>query len=117
MDEWTHRLALGLLFAAGLATLLAAAAAAGQAASLALQHREWMLACVGAALLLAPWVAALRLPAIAAALLGKSFLAITLPAWPEILQIMLLIAAGAILLAEARREARWEGVLRVRQEG
>lgn len=123
MDEWSHRLALALLPLTGLLALLGAGPA--ETDTVALLHRQWILAWIAAALLLAPWFAALRLPAIAAAVLAKGGYvlaalaggaAITGPVALELLQIALLAAAGAMLLAEARREARWNGLQQLRQE-
>lgn len=116
MHDLFHRLAIGLLLLAGLATLADAAAAGLNPSTLWLQHRQVLVALIGAALALAPWWPALRLPAISAALLSKvSLLALALPAAPampaplaaEALQVLMLAAAGAILVHEARLEARW----------
>jgi hypothetical protein len=125
MYEALHRIALATVFAVGMATLIALNELAGL--TLADQHRQMMLAALAAALVLSPWLPALRLPAIAAALATKAALvALAVSAngvaalgssTAEVLQILALMAAGAVLLLEARLEARWDGVLPLRQEG
>lgn len=128
MQDFPLRFAVSLLFATGLATLAALVAADNAGATLALQHRQVLLALAGGALLLAAWWPVLRLPALSAVLLAKlTLLALALldPAdaltsfafGAESLQVLALAAAGAILLREARREARWNGALPLRQEG
>ena len=128
MQDFPLRFAVSLLFATGLATLAGLAAAEGAGATLALQHRQVLLALAGGALLLAAWWPVLRWPALAAGLLAKIALlglavldpADALTPWAlvaETLQVLALAAAGAILLREARREARWNGALPLRQEG
>lgn len=123
MEDWSHRLALALLPAAGLLALLGAGPVPLAADAVDLLHRQWLLAWIAAALLLAPWFPALRLPAVAAGLLAKGGYVVaalagnaTAPVGAELLQFVLLLAAGAILVAEARREARWNGMPRLRQE-
>ena len=126
MHDFLHRLARVLLFAVGAATLAHAAAQLVATAPPALQHRDALLALAGAALAASPWWSALQVPALAAALLAKlSFLALALTAATgafapasvagEALQVLLLLAAGAILAREARQEARWN--MHWRQEG
>jgi hypothetical protein len=121
MHELPRRFALALLLLTGLSLVLAPAA--GE--TLAMQYRATLLALLGAALALAPWLAALRLPAVAAALLAQlSWLLLALKALPagadlpvvEFLQVLALLAAGTILVREARREARWNGLRPLRQE-
>jgi hypothetical protein len=120
MPELNRLFALAILLLAGLAT--AFDAAFGPAAlSLADQHRQAILALAGSALVISTLVPAARLPAIAAALLVKgSYLAVSAAASAlplhELAQVLLLATAGAILVADARREARWNGVLPLRQE-
>jgi hypothetical protein len=125
MYEALHRLALAAAVAVGAATLLALGELPGH--TLADQHRLAMLGLVAASLVLTPWVPSLRLAAIAAgvatklALLALSWhvggFAALAPAAGEALQLLALMAAGAVLLLEARLEARWDGVLPFRQEG
>jgi len=123
MHDALHRYALALMLAVGLATLLAAGTDA--APTTALQHRQAMLLLLGATLALAPWIAPVRLAAVASGLLTKgAFLLVAVAggawppaAWAELLQLAALAVAAALLLAEARREAQWNGVLPLRQEG
>jgi hypothetical protein len=126
MHDLLHRLAAGLLFAVGVATLAEAASMGRQPATLWLQHHQALLALTGAALVLAPWWAPLRTPATAVALLSKlALLAVALPVpadtanplslWAELPQVVMLLVAGAILVREARLEARWN--MAWRQEG
>lgn len=125
MYDALHRVALAALFIVGLVTL----AGLGQHAadSVAVQHQQLLLAIVAAALLAAAWLPGVRLPAVAAGIVAKaSLVAVVWAADPgnglaatasEVLQLLALLIAGAILLAEARLEARWNGVLPLRQEG
>lgn len=121
MHDLPHRFAIAAVFVVGFSSLLSLGSA-GAAGAVALQHREVMLATIAATLALAPWMPSLRLPAIAAALLAKlTFIGVALvqpqAGWlAEAGQVALLLAAGAILLAEARREARWDSVVPLRQE-
>lgn len=126
MHDLLHRLAMGLLFTAGIATLAEAGAIGWPPATLLLQHHQVLLALTGAALALAPWWPALRVPATAVALLSQlALLALALAA-PDnsadrvallsaLVQVALLGAAGAILAREACLEARWN--MAWRQEG
>jgi hypothetical protein len=127
MHDLLHRLAIALLALAAVAAL-AIAWASGPAAELPSAHRQWMLVALAAVLVGAVVVPALRIPAVAAALLAKvAYLAaiLTQPlagqptgllAWDAI-QALMLAAAGAVFLHETRQEARWNGVLPLRQEG
>jgi hypothetical protein len=124
MHDLVHRFALGLLFLCGLGTALAGVAAAGIDQPL-VWHRQFMVVLVGAALLLAVWRPALRLPAIAAALLVKagalaigwaSGVPLGVAPGAEIVGLTALALAGAVFLHEARMEARWDGVLAFRPE-
>ncbi|MGV3571010.1 MAG: hypothetical protein ACO1PB_10460 [Ramlibacter sp.] len=126
MHDLLHRLAIGLLFTAGVATLTEAVAIGWPPATLALQHHQVLLALTGAALALAPWWAALRVPALAVALVSKLALLVLALAAPAgaadglallsaALHATMLAAAGAILAHEARQEARWN--MAWRQEG
>lgn len=116
MHDLAHRTALALLFAGGLATL-ASSAIRGAAASPELLHHQYMLALLGMGLLLSLWRERWRLPMIAAGLLVE---AATLPFGlapeVELAAMAALATAGAILLREARMEARWDGVLGWRPE-
>jgi hypothetical protein len=125
MLDTAHRLAVALLILC--ATLaLAAVWPADAGAGLSAAHRQWMLVALAAALAAAVVWPALRLPAIGAAIAAKLAyglavaLAGAVPATGQILaelgQLVALAAAGAIFLHEARVEARWNGVLPLRQE-
>jgi hypothetical protein len=125
MYDLFHRLALAVLLVVGLATL-AAVGHLQAAATLAAQHRQVMLAMLAGALILAPWLPLLRIPAAAAGILAKA--ALLALAWasgdnpsaafaPDALQVVALLAAAAILLVQSRQEARWNGGLPVRREG
>jgi hypothetical protein len=125
MYDAMHRVALGALFIVGLATLASLGQNAGE--SVAVQHRQLLLAIVAAALLAAAWLPAVRLPAAAAGIVAKgSLVAVLWAASPgaglaasatELLQLLALLLAGGILIVEARLEARWNGVLPLQQEG
>ncbi|MDB5752890.1 MAG: hypothetical protein JWP65_3311 [Ramlibacter sp.] len=125
MHDLLHRLAAGLLLTVGVATLAEAAARAPWPATLWLQHQA-LQPLVGAGLALAPWWEPLRTPATAVALLSKfTLLVLALPApagaadplslWAELPQVAMLLAAGAILVRQARLQARWN--MAWRQEG
>ncbi|HEY8357798.1 MAG TPA: hypothetical protein VIL30_10085 [Ramlibacter sp.] len=126
MHDLLHRLALGLLFTAGVATLAEAVAIGWPPATLSLQHHQVLLALTGAGLALAPWWPPLRIPATAVALLSNlTLLALALAApagsadamalLAAVVQAAMLVTAGAILAREARQEARWN--MAWRQEG
>ncbi len=132
MHDFFHRAALATLLMVGLATALsplslppAAVAGAGSLQSALLQG-QLLVALVGLGLVLALVMPNLRAAALGAAILSKAgFLAITGPQaeaagvgfWLEAAQLLLLLAAAAVLAGEARQQARWEGVLPLRQEG
>lgn len=126
MHDLFHRLAVALLFMAGLATLVEAAAAGPAPDTLWLRHHQVLVALTGAALAVATWWPPLRAPALGAGLLSKlALLAVALLHGPDytgspwlalqILLIVLLATAGVILAREARQEARWN--MGWRQEG
>lgn len=91
-----------------------------------LVHRQALLGLLGAGLMLAAFLPVLRMPMVAAALLSKGawlLIALAAPdlapvfsasALRELLQVAALAAAGAVFVIEARREARWNGVLPAR---
>lgn len=132
MHDFFHRAALATLLMVGLATALsplslppAAVAGAGSLQSALLQG-QLLVALVGLGLVLALVMPNLRAAALGAAILSKAgFLVITGPQaeaagvgfWLEAAQLLLLLAAAAVLAGEARQQARWEGVLPLRQEG
>jgi hypothetical protein len=122
MYDAMHRAALAALFIVGLAMLVALGNS--PADSVAAQHRQLLLAIVAAALLAAAWMPMVRLPAAVAGVVAKaSLIAVTWAADPaagvagDVLQMLALVAAGVVLVMEARLEARWNGVLPLRQEG
>ena len=93
-----------------------------------LVHRQALLGLLGAGLILAAFVPVLRMPMVAAAVLSKGawlLIALAAPdlapmlgasALRELLQVAALAGAGAVFVFEARREARWNGVLPTRGE-
>ena len=125
MYDAMHRAALAALFTVGLAMLIGL----GQspADSVAVQHRQLLLSIVAAALLASAWIPMVRLPAAVAGVVAKaSLVAVTWLADPasglagtasDLLQLVALLLAGGVLVREARLEARWNGVLPLRQEG
>jgi hypothetical protein len=81
-------------------------------------------AAVAGALVWGAFSPAVRLPALAAGALSAvaglaagSWASGPQAAWLDALRLALLVAAGARVVADARREARWDGVLPSRQEG
>lgn len=127
MLDAAHRFAIGLLTLSAALALAAVWAGDPGGTGLSSAHRQWMLVALAGALAAAVVWPALRLPAIAAALLAKVAygLAFALAgaapgagqALGELAQLLALAVAGAIFLHEARVEARWNGVLPLRQEG
>jgi|GEM_PF-4722557 len=132
MHDFSHRVALATLLLVGLVTALSplsvSATAAAGAGSLepAVLQGQLLVALVGLGLVLALFMPQLRVAAVGAAIVSKAgFLAITAPQaapagagfWLEAAQLLLLLAAAGILAGEARQDARWEGVLPLRQEG
>lgn len=128
MPELSHRLAVAALLVAGLLTAVPMLFPADASLSLPLvQHRQFMQAMLAAGVLLAAFVPALRLAAIGAAVLSNgAFSAMTLLAgpapgwapyaWPAAVSLVPLLFAGVVLAREAWQQARWDGVLPLRQE-
>src|SRR5688500_16019899 len=115
MYDAMHRAALAALFIVGLAMLVALGHS--PADSVAAQHRQLLLAIVAASLLAASWIPMVRLPAAVAGVVAKaSLVAVTWATDPaasvasDVLQLLALVVAGAVLVMEARLEARWNGV-------
>ena len=114
MHESLSRAATVALAAAGAATLLLALWAPIDL-DRAGRNLQWLTVASGLALLIAVVTPSWRLPAIAAAVLGKlSYLL----AWQasdgataafEAALLLLLAFAGLVYRSEARREARWNG--------
>jgi hypothetical protein len=124
-----HRLAVAVLLLSGLLGALPFSPGPATASgAIEVQHRDFMLGLLSAALVLSAFVPPLRLPAVAASLLSKlAFIAVAVatvlggepaPAqmWLETLLTMTLLGAGAVLWREARQDARWNGVLPLRAE-
>jgi hypothetical protein len=125
MHDLPHRAALAVLVLAGCLTGLSPLASGGLhdtqfPALLALWHRQLLLGVLGAGLVLAVVVPALRPAALGAAILSKAgYLAIwlataaplTASQWLEAGLLALLLGASAVFGAEAWRQARWDGVL------
>jgi hypothetical protein len=114
MHESIPRAATVSLAVAGAVTLLLALWAPIDG-DMAGRNLQWLTAASGLALLVAVGAASWRLPAIAAALLGKGSY---LLAWQasggvtaalEAALMLLLAFAGVVFWIEARREARWNG--------
>ena len=122
MPAIAHRLVIAIAFACGMAMLLQALLAPGETAGM--RQLLFIHAVVGGLLAASVFVPGLRIPgAVAGAVLQGS----ALPAWglgvagavfpwADLLQAVLLGLAAAAWLAEARREARWDAVLPLRQE-
>ena len=118
MHELSRRAALAILVVAGILTvspLLGGAPNYTTEAWAVVQHRQFMLGLLGAGLVLAAILPALRLAAIGGSILSKAaFLVISLAApfsgaqWVEAGLLGLLLLAGAVFLREARQQARWE---------
>lgn len=127
MPELSHRLAVAALLVAGLLTAVPLLFPAEASLSLpVVQHRQFMQAMLAAGVVLAAFLPALRPAAIgAAALSNGAFSAMALLAgpgpawapyaWPAAASLVPLLFAGLVLAREARQQARWEGVLPLRQ--
>lgn len=116
-----ERAAIAALAACGLAMLLQAAFdGRGTGHPVPMLHRDLMMALLGLGLLMAPFIPALRVPAVVAAGLAKaSLVGLMLHGLPadggaafgvELALLALLGFAGLVLLRQAQREARWNGV-------
>ncbi|MBX3589203.1 MAG: hypothetical protein KF796_21435 [Ramlibacter sp.] len=133
MSLLPERAAPALLVLAGLLTLLplmpsaVAARAAPDAGLPLLLHWQFMMALLGAGLLVAAFVPALRVAVLSGALLSKAalvLLALTGPAsaalqalaWVDGLALGLVAAAGLMFLHAALQQARWDGALPYRRE-
>ncbi|MBX3654778.1 MAG: hypothetical protein KF686_11395 [Ramlibacter sp.] len=133
MNLVSERAAPALLILAGLLTLLpllpsATAAPPAPAGGMPLiLHWQFMVALLGAGLLVAAFVPALRLAVLSGALLSKGalvLLAVVGPAsaalrslaWVDGVAFALVAVAGLLFVQAALQQARWEGGLRYRQE-
>jgi len=131
MDDFLHRLAVTVLVICGLLSIAVIAwdpltAAEGGWLTALIQHREFMLALLGVGLLTAAFLPALRPALMTGSMLAKfAYLALALAnvshaadlapaAWLEAGMLGALLAAAAVFLREARQEARWDGVPRLR---
>ncbi len=123
MPANAQRLVITTAFACGLAMLLQALLAPGESAGM--RQLQFIHALVGGLLMASAFLPGLRIPGAAA---GAVLQASALPAWAvgsaaasfpwaDLAQALLLTLATAVWLAAARREARWDGVLPLRQEG
>lgn len=114
MHDLTARVATTLLAVAAAVTL-GLALVPPDGPELAAQQVQWLTGTTGLVLLVAVAVPAWRWPALLAALLTKGSFLLTwqssggVMAGLEAGLLLLLAAAGAVYLLEARREARWNG--------
>jgi hypothetical protein len=123
MSDVLHRIAVISLLICGLSAVGMAlggtwmAPPGGDGWASIVNHRNFMVLVLGASLVLAAVLPALRMPSIAMALLTKfAFLALNWGAadsafWLEAGTGLALLAAGGIFLREAWQDARWHGVL------
>lgn len=133
MDEFLHRFAVMVLVICGLLSIAAIAwdplvAAEGGWLAALIQHREFMLALLGLGLVMAAFLPGLRPALMTGSMLAKlAYLALALAnvshaddlapaAWLEAGMLAALLAAAAVFLREARQEARWDGVPRLRTD-
>ena len=132
MHELFQRGAVGLLIICGALTAIfpdpVGLSAFSNAPRELLVHRQALVGLLGAGLILAAFVPVLRMPMVAAAVLSKGawlLIAMAAPdlapvlgaaALREVLQVAALAGAGAVFVFEARREARWNGLLPARGE-
>lgn len=131
MHDFSRRAAIAALLVSGLLTGLSPWLAPAQAVVPAdalwpmLLQGQLLVGVLGAGLLLAAFLPQLRLAMVGAAIVSKAgFLAAT---WPqrslaepvqafEATLLVLLLAAAAVLSLQALQQARWDGVLPLRQE-
>lgn len=127
MHDFASRFAVALIAVTGLATLALAAAAELPSPHLLARHWQLTSALLGVSLLASLALPSLRLPAIATALASKGMwvaaaagsTAAGASPWMLASEASLalgLVMAGVTLVRVARQEARWDGVLRSRQE-
>lgn len=128
MHDLSHRAAVAALFLAG-ALMAASPWAIGAdlplpgdampAVSLVWQG-QFLLALLGLGVLGAALLPALRPAALGAAILSKLGLLVLAPAaaasWQDAAVLALLVGAAAVFAREAWLQARWDGVLPLRQE-
>lgn len=127
MPELSHRLAVAALLVAGLLTAVPVLLPDSVSFPL-MQHRQFMQAMLAMGVCLSAFVPLLRLAAIAGALLSNGALvALGLAAGPLPQSLMLqvgiaaaallpLLWAGVVLGREAWQQARWDGVIPLRQQ-
>lgn len=120
MDDYLHRMALGAMALAGAAYLWAGV---GPAEGPQAAYLQTLLGLLGASLLAALAVPRLRPAAVGAAILGKvALLGAAVQGAPvaagglDVALLAALMAAAAVMVREAIREARWDGVLPLRRE-
>ncbi len=131
MHDFARRAAIASLLVAGLLTGLspwlapAQAVVPGDALWPVLLQGQLLVGVLGAGLLLAAFLPQLRLAVVSAAIVSKAgFLAAS---WPqrslaepvqlfEGMLLVLLLGAAAVLTLQALQQARWDGVLPLRQE-
>jgi hypothetical protein len=132
VHELFQRGAVGLLIICGALTAIfpdpVGLSAFSDAPRELLVHRQALLGLLGAGLILAAFVPVVRMPMVAAAVLSKGAWLLIAMATPdlapvlgaavlrEVLQVAALAGAGAVFVLEARREARWNGLLPARGE-
>ena len=133
MHDLFHRAAVGVLLLVGVLTSQSPLAGidvtpspfADSSAMPVVLQLQLMLGLLGAGLVLAAFVPALRLAAIGGGILSKAgFLAISLTSgaglsasqWQDAGLLLLLVGAAVVFIHEARQQARWDGVLPSRQE-
>lgn len=129
MHDFLHRAAVAGLLIAGVLTAASPLAQSGAALTLAdalwplVMYGQLLVGVLGAGLVLAAFVPQLRLAMVGAAIVSKAgFLAIAVSGgvsagqWFEALLLVLLLGVATVLSLDALRQARWDGVLPLRQE-
>ncbi len=133
MDDFLHRLAVTVLVICGLLSIAVIAwdplaATEGGWLTALIQHRDFLLALLGVGLVAAALVPTLRPALMTGSILAKlAYLGLALAnvshpgevataAWLEAGMLAALLTAAAEFLREARQEARWDGVPRLRAD-
>ena len=118
MHDFSHRAAVAALFIAGVLM----AVSPWLAGDAEIGPGQLLLSCLGLGVIAAAALPVLRAAALGGAILSKLLLLFLVPTGAQLPYALeasvlaLLLGAAAILVREAWQQARWDGVLPLRQE-